>query len=331
MTDNTSMNILVAGGAGYIGSVTTAMLVEAGHTVTVLDNLSKGHRDAIHPDARFVEGDIGDPQAVTAVCRNGIDLAMHFAAFIEVGESVTDPRKYYRNNVIEALRFIDALIDNGVGMFVFSSTAAVYGQPREVPLTEDSPLAPINPYGWTKRMIEQALVDYSVAHDFRAAALRYFNAGGAYGQYGENHDPESHLIPRILNMLTDGGSFSVFGDDYDTPDGSCIRDYIHVRDLADAHVRAAGYLADGGTTDAFNLGTGTGYSVFEVIKTVEHVTGKEVPFTVSPRRPGDPPRLVASPERGQRILGRDAHTFTLEDIVASAWEWKLTHPQGYER
>ena len=331
MINNRPMNILVAGGAGYIGSITTAMLVEAGHNVTVLDNLSKGHRDAVHPDARFVEGCIGDPQAVTALCGNGIDLAMHFAAYIEVGESVTDPRKYYRNNVIEALRFIDTLIDNGVGMFVFSSTAAVYGQPREVPLTEDSPLAPINPYGWTKRMIEQALADYSAAHDFRAVALRYFNAGGAYGPYGENHDPESHLIPRILNMLTDGGSFSVFGDDYDTPDGSCIRDYIHVRDLADAHVRAADYLASGGATGAFNLGTGTGYSVFDVIATVERVTGREVPITVSPRRPGDPPRLVASPERGQQVLGRDTRTFTLEDIVTSAWEWKLTHPKGYER
>jgi len=327
--ESTSLRVLVAGGAGYIGSVVTAALVEGGHRVTVLDNLSKGHRGAVHPDARFVEGDIADARALGLLLRDGFDAAMHFAAFIEVGESVIDPAKYYRNNIAGSLAFFDSLREGGVGRLVFSSTAAVYGEPAELPISEDAPLLPVSPYGWSKLMVEQALGDYDRAYGFRSVALRYFNAGGAVGTFGENHRPESHLIPRILDAVMRSEPITVFGDDYDTRDGSCIRDYVHVRDIASAHVLACRYLADGGASGCFNLGTGTGYSVIEVIRCVERVTGRSVPFEIAPRREGDSAVLVASPEKARTVLGWDQELAGLDDIVQSAWNWKQRFPNGY--
>lgn len=328
---NLPLNILVAGGAGYIGSVTTASLIEAGHSVTVLDNFSSGHRDALHRDAQCFGGDISDERIIDEVCMQGIDIAMHFAAFIEVGESVENPSKYYNNNLVKSIGFFDSLIKNGVKGLVLSSTAAVYGYPDRIPLTEDATLAPINPYGYSKLMVETILKDYDRAYGFKSVSLRYFNAGGALGPYGENHDPESHLIPLILDAVETGVPIKVFGDDYDTADGSCIRDYIHVKDLADVHILAACYLMDGGASDVFNLGTGTGYSVLEVIQTVERVVNRKVPYTVSEKRPGDSPKLVASPLKAQRILGWDKDLSSLEDIVRTAWEWRRQFPGGYEK
>ena len=319
---NNNLRILVAGGAGYIGSVTIASLINAGHRVTVLDNLSSGYRDAVHPEARFVEGDTSDGDVIGNICDEGIDVAMHFAAFIEVGESVTDPSKYYGNNLVKSIAFFDNLMASGVKRLVFSSTAAVYGEPELIPLTEDAALAPVNPYGWSKLMVETVLRDYETAYGFRSISLRYFNAGGAFESYGERHNPESHLIPRILDAVNTGVPLHVYGNDYDTRDGSCIRDYIHVVDLAQAHILAADYLVNGGDTDVFNLGTGSGYTVFEVIETVRRVMGKQIPYTVSGRREGDSPALVASPVKAQEILGWTKEPAGLEDIVRTAWEIK---------
>jgi len=324
-----SLRILVAGGAGYIGSVVTASLIEEGHDVTVLDNLSKGHRKAIRPEARFVGGDIGDLRAVSKACEGGIDVAMHFAAFIEVGESVLDPSKYYGNNTLGSIRFFDNLRACGVERIVFSSTAAVYGEPENIPLTESAPLRPVNPYGWSKLMIEQVLNDYDRAYGVQSVSLRYFNAGGAYGGCGEDHDPESHLIPRILNAVTGSGRLKVFGTDYGTRDGSCIRDYIHVRDLAEAHILAARHLAGGKGSDVFNLGTGNGYTVLEVIDTIWNITGQPVPFDIAGRREGDSAALVASPEKARRILGWSKELAPLDEIVETAWNWKQSYPHGY--
>ncbi|MCE5251035.1 UDP-glucose 4-epimerase GalE [bacterium] len=335
------LNVLVAGGAGYIGSVTAAILIEAGHVVTVIDNLSHGYLDAVHPEAQFVRCDITDEDILEKTCSSDIDVVMHFAAFIEVGESVKNPSKYYVNNLTRSIRFFDNLIKFGIKKIVFSSTAAVYGNPVTVPLTEDAPLAPVNPYGWTKLMVETVLRDYNRAYGLKSVALRYFNAGGAMGDYGENHEPESHLIPLILDAAIKGTPLKVFGDDYDTRDGSCIRDYIHVRDIAQAHILAARYLCDGendtcggnapcGST-AFNLGTGTGFTVLEVIRAVERVIGKKVPYIITGRREGDPPELVASPARAERILDWTGNRAGLEDIIRSAWEWKKKFPRGYER
>ena len=326
-----SLNILVAGGAGYIGSVTTASLIESGHTVTVLDNFTSGHHDAVHPDARCIEGDIADEHIINEICGQGIDVAMHFAAFIEVGESVANPSKYYDNNLVKSIGFFDNLIKNGVKGLVLSSTAAVYGFPDRIPLTEDAPLAPINPYGHSKMMVETVLKDYDRAYGFNSVSLRYFNAGGALGLYGEDHDPESHLIPLILNAVETGVPLRIFGDNYETKDGSCIRDYIHVRDLAEAHILAACYLSEGGSSDVFNLGTGAGFSVLEVLKTVERVIGRKVPYTISERRPGDSPELVASPIKAQRVLGWAKELSGLDNIVLSAWEWRQQFPDGYNK
>ena len=317
-----NLHILVAGGAGYIGSVTTASLINAGHRVTVLDNLSSGYHDAVHPEARFVKGDTADREVIGKICADGIDVAMHFAAFIEVGESVTDPSKYYGNNLVKSIAFFDNLMASGVKRLVFSSTAAVYGEPDRIPLTEDATLAPVNPYGRSKLMVETVLRDYGAAYDFRSVSLRYFNAGGAFESYGEHHNPESHLIPRILDAVKVGVPLHVYGNDYDTRDGSCIRDYIHVGDLAQAHFHAADYLVNGGVTDVFNLGTGSGYTVLEVIETVRRVIGKQVPYKLSDRREGDSPALVASPVKAQEILGWTKEPSELEDIVRSAWEMK---------
>jgi len=324
------MNVLVAGGAGYIGSVVTAVLVESGHDVAVLDNLSKGYRRAVHPDARFFEGDIADGELIRRICESGIDVAMHFAAFIEVNESVRNPSMYYDNNVARSIRFFDNLRACGVNRVVFSSTAAVYGDPESVPLTEDAPLRPVNTYGRTKLVVEQVLGDYDRAYGMRYAALRYFNAGGAYRDYGESHRPESHLIPLILDAALGNTELKVYGDDYDTRDGSCVRDYIHVKDLADAHILAAEYLAGGGSSESFNLGTGEGFTVLDVVKTAERVTGAKIEYRVVDRREGDTAVLVASPEKARRILGWGGKLSGLEEIMESAWKWKLRFPHGYE-
>ncbi len=330
MSDYGRLKVLVAGGAGYIGSVVAALLVENGHSVTVLDSLATGHRDAVHPDVRFIPAGIEDAGAVKDACKDGIDVAMHFAACIQVGESVADPSIYYRNNVVNTIRFIDALRGNEINALVFSSTAAVYGEPERVPLSEDDPLLPVNPYGWTKRMVEQVLSDYDAAYGFRSVRLRYFNVGGAHGAWGEDHRPESHLVPLVLRAIETGDPLTVFGTDYPTRDGSPIRDYFHVADLAEAHLLAAKYLAAGNATDAFNLGTGTGYSVLEVIHAAERVTGRAVPYRTAGRRPGDSAALVASADRAVRVLGWRGARLTLDDIIGSAWEWRRMHPKGYE-
>ena len=329
MSDST-LRILVAGGAGYIGSVASARLIERGHRVTVLDDLSTGHSGALHPDARFVRGAIADTDAVASACRDGIDVVMHFAASIQVEESVRNPAQYYQNNLLSTIHFIEALRDAGVNRLVFSSTAAVYGEPDIVPIPESAPLAPVNPYGWTKRMVEQLLDDYDTAYGFRSVRLRYFNAGGAYAEFGEDHCPESHLIPLMLRAVLTGEPLSIFGADFDTLDGSPVRDYIHVSDLADAHILAAEHLMGNGSTDAFNLGAGRGYTVFEVLKTAERITGRSVPHTIGKRRPGDCAELVASPEKAIGTLGWSAGRTSLEDIIATAWVWMQRNPMGYK-
>ena len=330
-TKTKKMNVLVAGGAGYIGSVTTALLIQNGHSVTVVDNLSSGYRTAINPDVDFIEGNISDKKVIEKACEKDIDLAMHFAAFIEVGESVTDPAKYYRNNICESLAFFDLLRNFNVKKAVFSSTAAVYGEPEFVPLTENALLAPLNPYGWSKRMVEKILADFGSAYGFRSVCLRYFNAGGAFGQYGEGHKPESHLIPRILDSVLYNKQLFVFGDDYKTSDGSCVRDYIHVKDLAAAHLLAANYLMDGGESDVFNLGTGTGFTVFEVIKAVEKITGKKADFKITEKRSGDSAVLVASRSKAENILGWGQNLAGLEEIIESAMNWKVKFQSLYEK
>jgi UDP-glucose 4-epimerase len=246
-----------------------------------------------------------------------------------VGESVSDPTKYYRNNVSKSIRFLNILMECGVTRLVFSSTAAVYGEPERVPLTEDAPLCPVNPYGRTKRMIEQVLADYDRAYSFRSVSLRYFNAGGAHFSCGESHRPESHLIPCIIDAAVRGDAVSVYGDDYPTRDGSCIRDYIHVRDLADAHILAARYLLHGGGTDAFNLGTGRGFTVFEVISAAERIIGRPIGRSAASRRSGDSPSLVASAEKAHRVLGWGDCLSGLDEIIESAYTWRLSHPGGY--
>ncbi len=325
------MNLLVVGGAGYIGSITTRRLVEAGCGVTVLDNLSKGHRAAIHPSARFVEGNLGDSSLVQRICKEDrIEAAFHFAAFTEVGESVEKPIRYFDNNSFRVMALLEALLEGGVRQFVFSSTAAVYGEPVAIPITEDHPRWPTNPYGWSKLFVEEMLAAYSVAYGLRSVCLRYFNAAGAALSLGEDHQPESHLIPVVLEVAEGKRvAIKLFGTDWDTPDGTCIRDYIHVADLAEAHLLALNHLGNGHPGGAFNLGNGEGHSVREVIEAARRVTGHPIPEVAAPRRPGDPARLVASSEKARQVLGWAPKHPSLEDIVASAWEWRRSHPNGY--
>jgi UDP-glucose-4-epimerase GalE len=325
--------VLVTGGAGYIGSHAAKALSRAGHKVVVYDNLVAGHREAIKYGA-FVEGEIGDVAAVRdAIRRHRIFAVMHFAAFLDVGESTREPARYYRNNVIGALGVLEAMAAESVGYFVLSSTCATYGEPRETPIPETHPQHPINSYGETKLAIERALPHFERAHGLRWAALRYFNAAGADpdGEIGEYHVPEIHLIPRALDAANGGQGLQVFGDDYPTPDGTCLRDYIHVSDLADAHVRALDVLAAGGKSDAYNLGTGVPQSVRQVIETVERVTGRSVPWTLAPRRPGDPAALYAAVKKAQTELGWTPRLSDLESIVRTAWAWHQSHPHGYTR
>lgn len=321
--------ILVVGGAGYIGSHMVKRLVEQGHEVVVADNLSTGFRDAVE-GARFVEVDVSDTRALeNALDFPKLDAVLHFASFIQVGESVTQPAKYYANNVLATLSLLDAMVLAGVQRFIFSSTAAVYGDPLYVPIDESHAKQPINPYGRSKWMVEQILQDYDRAYGLKSVCLRYFNAAGADrdAKLGERHEPETHLIPLILQAAAGRRpAISVFGQDYATPDGTCIRDYIHVEDLVDAHVLALEYLLAGNDSDAFNLGNGNGFSVKEVIASAERVTGKPIPVTYADRRAGDPPRLVADATRAKTILGWKPKRADLDTIVADAWRWEQKWP-----
>ncbi len=325
------MNVLVVGGAGYIGSHAVRSLGEAGHQVWVYDNLSRGHREAV-PAGRLIEGEVGDRDALVEVLTTKrIDAVMHFAAFALVNESVLDPALYYRNNVIAALELLDAMRVADVKRIVFSSTTATYGEPEIVPIAESTPQQPINPYGFTKLVIERALADYAAAYGFGYAALRYFNAAGAdpAGGIGEDHDPESHLIPIVLQVaLGQRDRITIYGDDYPTADGTCIRDYIHVCDLADAHLKALDRL-EPGRGICLNLGTGRGTSVREIIEACRRVSGHPIPETIGPRRAGDPAELVADATRAADELGWRPRFTSIDDIVSTAWAWHRDHPRGY--
>lgn len=325
------MKVFVTGGAGYIGSHAVRLLSRAGHDVWVYDNLSCGHRAAV-PDGRLIEGELMDrPRLVEAMRAKQIDAVMHFAAFAYVGESVTDPGRYYQNNVVASLNLLEAMREAGVGRIVFSSTTATYGVPQRVPITEDEPQRPINPYGFGKLVIERALADYAAAYGLRYAALRYFNAAGASpdGDLGEDHRPETHLIPLVLEVaLGKRPHVTIFGDDYPTPDGTCIRDYVHVDDLGAAHVAALEKLAESAALQ-LNLGTGRGYSVREVIEACRRITGHAIPTKPGPRRAGDPPELVADARRAGQVLGWRPQYADIESIVRTAWRWHSTHPGGY--
>lgn len=327
------MRILVTGGAGYVGSVSVERLLAAGHEVTVLDDLSTGHADLVVPGARLVKGSFGDREAVTSLLRDGgIDAVLHCAAKSLVGESMADPAAYYRANVVGGVALLDAMRDAGVGRLVFSSTAAVYGVPADTPIREDAALRPISPYGETKRTFEGAMAWYGSAFGLRSASLRYFNVAGASEVNGERHDPETHLIPNMLAALEGGPPLTLFGDDYPTPDGTPIRDYIHVLDLADAHLAALEATAPGDprtdTPLVCNLGSGGGFSVREVLAAAEAVVGRPVPHTVGPRRGGDPPVLVAAIERAAEILGWLPLRSSLEEMIGSAWDWRQAHAAG---
>ncbi len=324
------MNILVTGGAGYIGSTTAEALLRAGHSVTVYDSLVTGHRAAVPQGAAFVQADLADSYAlVETLTKQKFDAVMHFAAFIEAGESMKDPARFYQNNFTNALALVETAVRAGVKRFVLSSTAAVF-QSSDEPLTEESPLGPTNVYGHTKLMVEQALEWYRQIHGLHFAALRYFNACGALTNRGEAHQPESHLIPLVLRVaLGQSEAIQIFGADYPTPDGTCIRDYVHIADLADAHILALDGLRERDSL-IYNLGSGNGYSVREVIETARQVTGRLIPSIERPRRPGDSARLVASSERIKRELGWKPKHDNLREIISSAWDWHRSHPHGYE-
>ncbi len=316
--------VLVTGGAGYVGSNCCKAFSQAGWRVVVYDNLSRGWRDLVQW-GDLVEGDILDPVSLDKAFETyKPDAVAHFAALAYVGESVTQPGMYYENNTYGTQLLLDAMVRAEVHKIIFSSTCATYGEPKWIPMTEDLPQSPINPYGWSKLFVEQILNDYGRAHGIRSVKLRYFNAAGADldGQVGERHEPETHLIPlAIEGMMKDGFTLTVFGDDFDTRDGTCVRDYIHVADLADAHARALDYLEQGGVSDAFNLGTGTGTTVMEIIAAVERVSGRKVNKTIGPRREGDPPALVASAQKAKDILGWEARHSDIDTIIRTAWTW----------
>ncbi|WP_413174584.1 UDP-glucose 4-epimerase GalE [Anabaena azotica] len=319
--------ILVTGGAGYIGSHTVLALVQAGYQVIILDNLVYGHRDLVEQvlQVELIEGDIEDRSLLDNIFQtHNIEAVMHFSAYTYVGESVTNPDKYYRNNVLGTLTLLEAMLAASIKKFVFSSTCATYGVPQFIPLTEDHPQNPINPYGMTKLMVEQILSDFDVAYGLKSVRFRYFNAAGAdpNGLLGEDHHPESHLIPLVLmTALGKRESISIFGTDYPTPDGTCIRDYIHVSDLADAHILGLEYLIKDGESAVFNLGNGNGFSVREVIVAVEEVTGITIPVQECDRRPGDSPVLIGTSEKAKNLLGWKPRYPDIKDIVAHAWQW----------
>ena len=334
----TPRKILVTGGAGYIGSHTVHLLLEQGHDVTVVDNLSKGHRHNV-PSERLHVLDLAETAALADLMRRTqCDAVIHFAAFIAVGESMREPERYFANNTSGSLSLLTAMVQAGVKRIVFSSTAAVYGNPIGSPILETFPIQAVNPYGESKVMVETLLRWFDAIHNVRSVALRYFNASGAdpEGRLGEEHDPETHLIPLLLRAVITGQPVTVFGDDYDTPDGTCIRDYIHVNDLAQGHILAVEHLMGGGaseqfgTSEQFNVGTGTGHSVMEVIRAVEAVTGKKVPYVMGPRREGDPPRLVACPDRLRERLGWNPSYPDLVQVVEHAWRFASRSRQPHE-
>jgi len=323
--------VLVTGGAGYIGSIVTEQLLARNRQVVVLDDLSTGHREAIPEGAQFVRGGIGDPAALKEIFAGSpIEAIVHLAAFALVEESVANPDKYRANNVAAARVLLDAAVAMGVRRFVFSSSCTVYGVPKAVPIPEDAPMAPMSPYGETKLEFERVLGDYAARHTLSSVSLRYFNAAGASAQRGEDHDPESHLIPNVLAVaLGKRAAVDIFGIDYPTPDGTAVRDYIHVDDLADAHIAAMEKL-DQQQQLFVNLGTGRGFSVKEIIATAEKVTGKKVPVTYGPRRAGDAIALYADPSRAKQLLGWEAKHKDPETIIRSAWNWFSKHPRGYD-
>jgi UDP-glucose 4-epimerase len=322
------MKILVVGGAGYIGSICAEVLLDRGHEVAILDNLSEGHRHALDPRAEFIEGDLADRKMTTAtLARLRPNAVMHFAANALVGESMENPSKYFRNNIAAGLNLLDAMVAAEVERLVFSSTCATFGPPERLPIDEETPQNPINPYGESKLAFEKILKWYDTIHGLRFVSLRYFNAAGASEKFGEDHRCETHLIPNVLKVaLGQKPHVELFGTDYETPDGTCIRDYIHIIDLADAHILALGTPASA----FYNLGTGGGSSVREVIETCRRITGHPIPAAEKPRRPGDPPRLIASSEKIKRQLGWRPKFQTLDAIVESAWKWHQKFPRGYE-
>ena len=329
------MAILVLGGAGYIGSHTALELVKSGRDVVIADSLVTGYKKAIPEKARFYQGDIRDFEFLDNLFQQEkIEAVIHFAAYSLVGESVANPLKYYGNNLYGTKILLEAMVKNNIDKIVFSSTAATYGEPENIPVLESDRTCPTNPYGETKLAVEKMFKWVAEAHGLRYVSMRYFNACGAdeNGIIGEAHNPESHLIPIILQVPNGKReTISIYGTDYDTPDGTCIRDYIHVTDLAQAHILAVKYLYNGGKSDIFNLGNGVGYSVREVIETARKVTGRPIPVTETSRRAGDPARLVASSEKAKRILGWKPVHNCLEEIIASAWNWHKKHPNGYDK
>lgn len=329
------MTILVLGGAGYIGSHTVYELIEKGEDVVIIDNLETGHIEAVHPKARFYKGDLRDRNFLEEVFqKEKIDAVIHFAAYALVGESMEKPLKYYDNNLCGTKILLDAMVAHGVKKVVFSSTAATYGEPERIPILESDKTEPTNTYGETKLSMEKMFKWVGQAHDIRFVSLRYFNACGAHvsGKIGEDHKPESHLIPLILQVPNGQREYvSIFGDDYDTKDGTCVRDYIHVTDLAQAHILAVKYLNEGNESNIFNLGNGVGFTVKEVIETARKVTSHPIPAKVTPRRAGDPARLIASSEKAQKILGWKPEHNSLEEIISTAWNWHKNHPNGYSK
>jgi UDP-glucose 4-epimerase len=323
------MKVFLTGGAGYIGSVTTELLLNEGHDVVVFDNLERGHKAAVDKRARLVVGDLRDAGQIQRAMKNARpDAVMHFAAYALVGESMTDPGMYFANNTTGATNLVDAMVKFDVPRIVFSSTCATYGFPDKIPITEDTPQRPVNPYGEAKLMFEKVLLWYEKIHKIQPVFLRYFNACGATEKFGEDHDPETHIIPNVIKVaLKQQPHVNIFGDDYDTPDGTCIRDYIHIVDLGRAHILAL----TGKATGPFNLGTGTGFSVREVIDVVRKVTQRDIPEVISPRRPGDPDRLVASALKAKKILKWTPRNSNLNDIIESAWAWHQAHPDGYKK
>jgi len=323
------MRLLVTGGAGYIGGVVARRLLDAGHEVTVLDNLSRGHRAGVPAGATFVEADILDTPAVERTLNEGFDAVLHFAAFALVSESVAHPERYWHNNLAGSLSLLGAMRSTGVRRLVFSSTCATYGEPETVPISEDEPADPVNPYGWSKLAVDRMIADETRAHGLGAVSLRYFNVAGASGEQGEDHDPETHIVPNVLRVAAGRQNHvELYGTDYPTPDGSAIRDYIHVEDLADAHGLALEHTPPG-THTILNLGNGTGFSVREVIAAARTVTGHAIPVEEHPRRPGDPPRLVAASQRIRDVLGWEARKPAMETMIADAWAWHQAHPDGY--
>ncbi len=322
------MKILVVGGAGYIGSVCSELLLDEGHSVTIFDNLSEGHRRALDPRAEFIEGDLVDRQSIEkTMAKQRPDAVMHFAANALVGESMQNPSKYFRNNIANGLNLLDGIVAAGVGKIIFSSTCAIFGPPERLPIDETTPPRPINPYGESKLAFEKILRWYGEIHGLKFVSLRYFNAAGASPNFGEDHRVETHLIPNVLKVaLGEKPNVEIFGTDYETPDGTCVRDYIHILDLARAHILAL----NSAKSDFYNLGTGGGASVREVIDSCRKVTGRKVDIVEKPRRPGDPPRLIASSEKIKRELGWKPQFQSLDAIIESAWKWHQKFPRGYE-